>query len=422
MDTERISADKNKHAEQSQNSAEETRAIPVNPTSQDETRAMHVAPVAPDPSAQTRAMPPASPPPPPVKSKGKSKGYLYILGGIAIFLILLFVGAFIGYQSGVAARLKEQSGQVATIAATQFQLALADMSAGNFPVARKRLEYVIQLDPAFPGAREKLTEVMLYAAQTQAPTAELPTLAPTVTPTPDNRAVEEIFNHAQQMLRGQDWNTTITTLDSLRTKDITYRTVDVDGMYYIAYRYRGIQKIFGGSLEPGIYDLALAERFGPLDKEANGARNMARQYQIAITFWEINWAEAVNYFSQLAAGMPNLTDGSGWTVAERYRFALVERAKELTLEEKYCEARDMFAAALAYGGETSFAPTATAVQEICSPSTATPVPTSLVPPTVTPGTPVGPTLTLSDPPPAIPTDTPVPPSPTPMVTDTQAAP
>lgn len=290
------------------------------------------------------------------------------------------------------------------IAATQYQLGLEEMNAGRLQVARKRFEYVIQLDPNFPGVAEKLTETMMKIAQTTAPTAVIPTLEPTLTPTPDMRGEEEIFNNATQLIRAQDWQNTITALDSLRNRNLTYRTIEVDGMYYVALRQRGIQKILAGDLEPGIYDLALSERFGPMDKEADGFRNWARMYILGSSFWEIDWAEVINYFGQVYAAMPNLRDGSDWTAAERYRIGLINYADSLAAKEDWCNARDHYNLAFAIANDPAVAPTATAVQLICAPPTATPTPT-LAAPLIT-ETPI---VTVTELPTEVPTETEVPP-------------
>ena len=53
----------------------------------------------------------------------------------------------------------------------------------------------------------------------------------------------------------------------------------MDGLLYLSLRSRGVQKIYKErNLQGGIYDLAVAEKFGPIDLEANNARNLARFY------------------------------------------------------------------------------------------------------------------------------------------------
>jgi tetratricopeptide (TPR) repeat protein len=332
----------------------------------------------------TQAIMPPVDPTEPIEIKTKPKRWIWILAGLAFVLVLGGLGAFIGYRVALEARMARQSDQVALLATTQFQLGLQDLEAKKFNTARQRFEYVIQLDPNFPGGKEKLAETMMQIAMVFTPTpAATPTIA--VTPTPDLRGAEELFNTAQQYLREKNWAATFDTLEALRTEDATYRTIEVDGMYYIALRFRGIDKIImDGNLEGGIYDLALTERFGPLDKEADGYRNWARLYLTGASFWGVDWQRVVEAFMQIYPSLPNLRDGSGYTASERFRIASINYGDQLAAAGDYCGARDQYLGALALAQDTNLAPTATAVQLVCSPLTATPAPTALVPTSLVP--------------------------------------
>lgn len=317
---------------------------------------------------------PGGPLPVDTKPARKPRRFLWVLGGILLTLVLGAVGGLLGYQAAIQLRWKAQQDQVAMIGTTQFQLGMVDLDAGRLEMARRRFEYIIQIDPSFPGAAEKLTEVMLAMAMQTTPTPDIPA-GPTPTATPDLRGAEAIFNQAVQVYRGQDWNATIATLDRLRDEDINYRTLEVDGMYYIALRFRGIQKIVQeGNLEGGMYDLALAERYGPIDSQAEQYRTWARYYMTGASFWEVDWAKVIDYFYQVYAALPNLRDGSGWTAMERYRLASIAYGNELVELGEYCMARDQYNNALSLGGDANLAPTATAVQLICQPPTPTAAP------------------------------------------------
>ncbi|NJN79354.1 MAG: hypothetical protein HC797_02155 [Anaerolineales bacterium] len=166
------------------------------------------------------------------------------------------------------------------------------------------MEFIIAKNPNFPGAQEKLTEVLVLST--------IPTPAPTITPTatPDFSGAESAFARAQELIRLQDWAGALAALDTIRKLDPTYKTAQVDGMYYFALRNQGHNLITSqGNLEGGIYFLTLAERFGPLDNTANGLREGARAYITGATFWELDWEQAVFYFSQVAGGWPSLL---GW--------------------------------------------------------------------------------------------------------------
>ena len=102
-------------------------------------------------------------------------------------------------------------------------------------------------------------------------------------------------------LIGRDWTGAIDTLLLLRKNYPDYMAVKVDDMLFVALRNRGIDKIAQlHDLEGGNYDLTLAERFGPLDAEARNWRDWAELYIRGASFWDVDWAQSVYYFSQLA--------------------------------------------------------------------------------------------------------------------------
>jgi len=309
----------------------------------------------------------------PVEKHVKTHRWPWIAGGILFVILLGVAGGFLGYKAAIQSRKQQLANQTALITTEQFQLGLQDMEAGRLRPAQQRFEYVIQIDPNFPDVQEKLSEVMLAMAMVSSPTPDFtPTVAPS--PTPDNRGKEELWNAAAQLMRAKDWDNSILTLDALRTEDLAYHPIDVDGMYYIALRYRGINKIvMEGNLEGGIYDLALMEKFGPIDKEADAYRNWARFYLTGSSFWEVDWVRVLEYFSQIYASLPNLRDGTGYTAAERFRVASIKYGDKLAAGEDYCGARDQYRNAMGVAQDNALAPTATKVQLICEPLTPTPV-------------------------------------------------
>jgi tetratricopeptide (TPR) repeat protein len=274
----------------------------------------------------------------------------FVIIGILILIVGGGVGGWLGYQQAVDERVQKASAEVSVAAATQFELALVDFAEGRLSNARKRLEYVIQINPVFPGAQEKLAEVMAAEMLALTPTIT-PSPTPTpVTPTPDMRGVEAQYNTILDLMRAQEWNTAIDAIEALRQADLSYRAVDVDGLYYICLRYRGLRKILvEGNLEGGTYDLALSARFGPLDRDADSYRIWARMYITGASFWKVNWEKVIEYFIQVAPAFPNMRDGSGMTANERLRQAYFEYGKKLILEERSCEAVSMFESSLALG-------------------------------------------------------------------------
>lgn len=266
-----------------------------------------------------------------------------ILTGIVGFLLLISLGGFSGYNSGINARVKAENAILATQLSEQFSYALVDIQFGRYENARQRLEYIIQRDPNFPGVQEKLTEVLVLSS---VPT---PTAAPTATATPDFSGAENAFARAQELIRAQDWTGALTALDTVRKFDPNYKAAQVDGMYYFALRNKGNDLITKeGNLEGGIYFLTLAERFGPLDNTSRGIRDGARAYMVGASFWELDWEQAAKNFETVAAGWPSMWDGT-MTAGQRYFIAQVRVADEWFTAGDYCGAYEQYQKAAAYG-------------------------------------------------------------------------
>jgi tetratricopeptide (TPR) repeat protein len=413
------------------NPMDETRPVVPNSGEQppDETQSVQAGGEAPDQSLPVQTAPGASPqdltrpitvqqeppPPPPVKQKKSHSWIGWVLAGLFVLLLAASASVYSGYRSALKARLGFESTKVAAEAQAQFDLGMQDLQAGRFDLARQRFEYVIQIDPAFPGVTEQLAVVLLAMNSTATPTL-VPT--PTVTPTPDLRGREELSTNAQAALLAGDWNTAIDTLLILRKRDATYLAVKVDGMLFVALRNRGIDKIARqADLEGGTYDLALAERFGPLDVEARNWRDWAILYVRGASFWDVDWEQAAYYFSQLAQIAPNLVDGSGYTSWERYVRALLGYGDWFARQGMYCEAQEQYEAALNLRGDSVVQPTADFAVQKCQESkavvveqppsefTSTPSPTLEGPPVES--TPE-PTATPEPPTQDVPTETPTP--------------
>lgn len=269
----------------------------------------------------------------------RGRAILFNALGLIVILVLAILA---GYGSGISTRRENQSSVISQQLADQYTYALADIEFGRYANARQRLEFIIDHDPTFPGAQQKLTEVLVLS---NAPT---PTITPSLTPTPDFSGAEQAFAQAQQLIAAQDWPGAMSTLDQIRKLDPTYKTSQVDGMYYFALRNYGYDLITKqGNLEGGIYHFTLAERFGPLDRDANGLREGARYYLIGASFWELDWEQALFYFNQIAGY--GLWDGT-MTVSERLHIASMRFADQLVEQERWCDAVTQYQTAETLGG------------------------------------------------------------------------
>jgi tetratricopeptide (TPR) repeat protein len=314
-------------------------------------------------------------------TRKKFPGWLAVL----ILIVLIAIGILGGYASGMGKRYAAQDTLVSGQLLEQYQLGVQAVNAGQYAVAKKHFEYIIQNYPNYPGIKNAYTDLLLHMMITPSLT---PTPTPTITPTPDLRSINQVYADVTGLLSApgadlcaRNWDDIITKLDTLRKDDITYHAAEVDGMYYMALRNRGVCKVYPQSYEPnsscaslninlegGIYDLTQAEKFGPLDSTASALRTWARYYITGASFWDQDWPQAINYFSQVMANYPNLADSSCTTASERFRQASLGYAQQLIDKGDYCGAENQLAAIFALNSPRNATayPTGTEARNICN--------------------------------------------------------
>ena len=309
------------------------------------------------------------------KKRGGLRWWAWALLGILLLVLVAGASVAVGSNAAKQERLAAATTVAGDEAAKQFDLALQDMAAGNYARAQQRLEYVIQLDPNYPNAMDKLAIVLIELRTTATPTIA-PT--PTLTPTPDTRGRDELYAQAQAAHLERNWTAAIDTLLTLRKRYPDFNAVQVDGILFVALRNRGVERIsLLADLEGGTYDLALAERFGPLDAEANNYRDWAEMYIRGASYWGVDWAQAVYYFSQLSLSAPSLTDASGWTSQDRYLKALLGYGDYLAQSGDWCGAQEQYDTYMTLVADVVVEPTAVNAADECSQGDtgdATPIP------------------------------------------------
>ena len=326
---------------------------------------------------------------PPVQSEGDSSSrssWRPLLWALPIALLLLSLAAAVGYFVGQSERDQAETEQVSSIVQEQFSLGLIDLDEERYDVARQRFEYIIQLNPTFPEAPERLAEALLGLSEPLA----VVTTSPAVTPTPNLSPVQDIFDQAQAAFEEGDWDLTIAHLLAMRAKDSEFRAVEADGLMYAALSNRGVRRISQDKLlEEGIYDLSLAESFALLDEDANNWRSWAQLYLTANSFYGLNWEQAAFYFEVVYSVAPGIRNDVAW----KYAQSLTMFALLLASGGDPCAAEEYLDLSLEVIINEDLEPTATAVRDACRtatapprapPPTATADGTELPPPTETP--------------------------------------
>jgi tetratricopeptide (TPR) repeat protein len=316
----------------------------------------------------------------------------WLLIGILLALLIVALGGVLGIPRGINDRLALAETQAAPKIQSQLENAKLDIEEGRYLVALNRLDWILEemtpylSDEELSEVGELYTQTLLKLSSQVTPTPAV-TPTPTVpinTPTPDLRGEEELFILAQEQIATELWDEAIQTLEALRQKNLEYKAIQVDGMLYVALRNRGVQKILvEGSLEPGIYDLTLAERFAPLDSSAEGFRTWARMYLTGASYWGVDWSQVLYYFEQIYQALPNLRDGTNLTATERYRIAAINYGVQLASADNFCEAQQYFDLAMSIGSDPQAQPTADWVAEQCWETQHPPTSTSKPKPTST---------------------------------------
>jgi tetratricopeptide (TPR) repeat protein len=357
--------------------------------------------------------------------------WLLIIGLPLVTLLVVAGAAAAGYQSGSGLRVDHAREQSARVAFDQFELALADFQEGRYELTRQRLEYILSLDPTYPGA-EDLLNLTLQALQ-QPTATPIPTRSPD-TPTPsatpiDRSSLADLLADAQAAIASADWTRALDNLLGLRSIDPAFEVELVNQLMKTALRNRGMERILKGQREQGIYDLTLAEKFGPLDSQAASWRRTAEYYGLANSYFGIDWPISTGYFADLcAAGV--------WDSCLKYARSAREYGDLLVEEEDICGASHYYNQSLTTWNYDPLKPTAAHAAEACMTATA-PTPTvspsatieTLTPtPSEMPGTATWTaTATASATPPGSDTPTPTPtptlsPTPTPTPTATPTLP
>lgn len=340
--------------------------------------------------------------PNPAPAPKKSKNWTWIVGGLLAIILIGAAGALGGYYAGIADRQAVEKNQTDITTSMQYQLGMADLEAGRLDMAKQRFEYVIQLNPAYPGVLENMARLTIIMNATSTPTV-MP--SPTAAPTLDLSGVEALLVQAKQLLAASDYNGTLTALDMLRKQNVSFQTFEVDGLYYHTLSKRGIQKISNGDLEAGIYDFAVMKRFGPQDKESKDIEEYAKLYISAGRYFGWDWENAVKYFGDLNQYVPTLMDTSHRSVADRYRESLAKYGDVLAGKDKWCQAVPYYEQSLAIGTDNKVNEAYGKAFNKCQASLPTSTPT-IDPAAITPDVVVTTEVPVVEEPTAVPTDVP----------------
>jgi tetratricopeptide (TPR) repeat protein len=272
----------------------------------------------------------------------------------ATLLILAFACGFLGLIAaaglgGAYAGLQDRKGDEQAQADKFYQEGTANRAAGKLQLAKADFEYVLKINPDYPGAREQLKQI-----------AALLTVRPTPTFAAQVNVTEQLYQAGADAYEQKQWQKAIEILAQVQTIDPAYEKERVAQLIHQAALTYGRQLLKEDRLEEAIAYLDQAAYLKPLPADIEAEVQYARMYITARDYWNVDWEKAIESFSELYQIGPGYRD----TFA-RYVEAYIQYGDERTRAGDSCTAQKQYEAALQLRPAADLQTKADAAKEAC---------------------------------------------------------
>jgi hypothetical protein len=276
--------------------------------------------------------------------------------------------------------------------ARQLELATADVAAGNLELALLRLEWILEREPDYAGARPLQAQAQAALDGRQTPDASV-SPSPTAAPAAATAGPEDLAP-LERLVAQEAWPEAIDAILAFQAARPTFERAVTDALLFESYLQLGLSLLPGDQVEQGIFYLNRAERLAPLPAEARDQRLWAELFLQGMAYYGVDWGTAAAYFRDLCPAAPFFHDA-----CQILYETLIAGADQYTAKGEWCPAEKMLIEAFDLQSSSALGERISEAQNLCL--QATPTPTAGVPvtPTPTAGLPVTPTLTLTPPPP-----------------------
>jgi hypothetical protein len=233
-----------------------------------------------------------------------------ILIAVAVLLATYSIVFYTAWQDAQSEREQNERRVLQEELEKQFSLARDDINAGNLDLAMRRLEWILNLSPGYPGASElkAITRSGMFLTQTPASTP-INTPSPKQTPeliigTDPAIGIETL----RKLMNEEQWMTLTSEVPAFQAAFPNYLRHDTDTMFFTASINYGLELLQGEQVELGLYHLSQAERLGDLPQEVEDYRTWAELYLLGIGFFGVDWGQAILNFRGLCAAAPYYQD------------------------------------------------------------------------------------------------------------------
>jgi len=308
-------------------------------------------------------------------------GYLFI--GLAVLIAIYGTIFFVAWDRGQVQRAQEEQTALDSELEKQMNLAGEEAAAGNYDLALRRLEWILERDSNYPGASVLMEQVLSNVNKPATPTPmlrETPTPSVEGTPSTDSGPAE-VFAALEQIMDQEEWEQAITAITAFQSQYPDYQRQRTDSLLYDAYLNRGQLLVMGDQVELGLFYFDQAEKLGDLPMEAEDQRTWADLYLLGISYYGVDWGTAIFYFRGLCAAAPFYQDA-----CVKLHEVLIAYADQYTLNLDYCPAEALYSEANQLSSDTELIEKLRTARDQCLEATPTP--------TVSPTVPVSGTQTI----------------------------
>lgn len=296
-----------------------------------------------------------------------SSTVIFAAMAVCIVAAAVLLAVWGGVRAGQDARGARATETAVAEMEVQFERGLADLEAGNYELAAQRFVWVIERDPTYPDAAERLAEAR------RSMSGGGPAVEATGIPTSEADTNEERLAEARELYDEGQWEAAIDRLEMLRAQAPGFHTAEVEDMLHESLKALGLRHIRTGErLEEGIILLDQAALIKPLDDVSEGERLIANLYVTGQSYWGLNWPIVIQNFSEIYAVAPNYRD-----VQTRLWDAYVTYADQLWLAGTPCDSVSLYQSAARIRNTLDVADKIEGSNDACLNPTATPTMTLL---------------------------------------------
>ncbi len=267
-------------------------------------------------------------------------GILFI--SLAVLLAVYGTVVQVAWQRGQEQRVEGVKQALQEQLAAQLEYAREDMAAGNYPLALRRLDWILEQDKEFPGAASLRQEIVAATEVRETPTPfPTPTSPPQTLEAPEDETEQaSSFAKLEQIIADQDWQTAVTAITAFQAQYPDYRRQQSDAMLFNAYINLGQNLVMGDQVELGLFYLVQAEKLGDIPQNVEDQRLWAELYLQGISYYGVDWGVATYYFRDLCAAAPFYQDACGKLLQ-----ALISHGDVFAFNQDWCPAEELYAEA-----------------------------------------------------------------------------